>query len=54
MKARVEAVHAVAEFSVATRNNINIKASSDWDKFRQFAETNGYKAFSTYATEKGV
>lgn len=54
MKARVEAVHAVAEFSIATRNNINIKASSDWDKFRQFAETNGYKAFSEYATEKGV
>jgi Putative amidoligase enzyme len=54
LKARIEAVHAVAEFSIATRNNINIKASSDWDKFRQFAQTNGYKAFSEYATEKGV
>jgi hypothetical protein len=54
LKARLEAVHAVAEYSISTRNNINIKASSDWDRFRQFAQTNGYNAFSEYATEKGV
>lgn len=54
LKARVEAIHAVAEYSVATRNKVNIKASSDWEMFREFARTNGYDAFTTYADEKGV
>lgn len=54
LKARLEAVHAVADYSVATRNNINIKASTDWDKFREFTRDNGYLAFDEYATTKGV
>lgn len=54
LKARIEAVHAVAEYSVATRNNVNIKASNDWDKFREFALANNYLAFSEYAELKGV
>lgn len=54
LKARIEAVHAVADYSVATRNNVNIKASTDWDKFREFALANNYIAFSEYAELKGV
>ena len=54
LKARIEAIHAVAEYSVATRNKLNIKSSSDWDSFREFALANGYNAFSEYATTRGV
>lgn len=54
LKARVEAIHAVAEYSIATRNKVNIKSSSDWELFREFARQNGYISFSDYADEKGV
>lgn len=52
--ARLEGVHAVAQYAIETRNNLNIKASHDWARFRQWAEQNGYSAFSEYATTKGV
>jgi len=56
LKARIQAIHAVAEYSVITRNNINIKQSSRWDEFRTWTESNADKfgAFNTYANEKGV
>lgn len=54
LRARLEAVHAAADYSMATRNNINIKACTDWSKFREFVRENGYTAFDEYATTKGV
>lgn len=52
--ARVEAVHAVADYSRATRNKVNIKQVHDWERFREWTESNGYDLFNTYATSKGV
>lgn len=56
LHARLQAIHAVAEFSVATRNQINIKQSSDWDNFREWTTDNEskYGVFNAYATSKGV
>ena len=54
VQARLEAVHAVAEFSISQRNNINIKDGHDWDRFRQFTKQNSYEAFDAYATTKGI
>lgn len=52
--ARLEAVDAVARYSIFTRNSINIKKAYDWGTFRSWAEDNGYEAFTTHATNKGV
>jgi hypothetical protein len=52
--ARLEAVDAVAKYSVSTKYSINIKKSHDWGTFRRWAEDNGYEAFSAYATKKEV
>lgn len=52
--ARIEAVDAVARYSISTRNSINIKKAYDWGTFRSWAEDNGYEAFTTHATNKGV
>lgn len=52
--ARVESVHALANYSVFTSNKINIKKMYDWQAFRVWAEDNGYCNFSSYATQKGV
>lgn len=55
IKARIEAVHAVAEYSVVTRNNVNIKSAYDWDRFRNWVvSTKKYNAFVQYAEQKGV
>lgn len=54
IQARLESVHAVAEFSISQRNNVNIKDGHDWDRFRQFTKQNGYEAFDAYATAKGI
>jgi hypothetical protein len=54
LAARIEAVHAVADYAIATRNRINIKAMHDWDRFREWTESNNYNMFNTYATKKGV
>lgn len=54
IQARLEGVHAVAEYSVTQMYNINIKAGHDWDRFRQFTKQNGYEAFDAYATTKGI
>lgn len=56
LKARLQAIHAVAEYSVITRNQINIKQASRWDTFRTWTEDNADKfgSFNTYANEKGV
>lgn len=52
--ARIEAVHAAAQYAVATQNNINIKKSHDWGLFRQWTADNGFSAFDDYAKAKGV
>lgn len=52
--ARIEAVHASAQYAVATQNNINIKKSHDWGQFRQWVVDNGFTAFDDYAKTKGV
>jgi hypothetical protein len=52
--ARLEAIDAVARYSVSTKYSINIKKSHDWGAFRRWAEDNGYEAFSNYATNKEV
>jgi hypothetical protein len=55
LQARVEAVHAVAEYSVATRHNVNIKQAYDWERFRNWvASSKKYNAFHKYAETKGV
>jgi len=55
IQARIEAVHAVAEYSVATRNNVNIKSAYDWERFRNWVvSTKKYNAFVQYAEQKGV
>lgn len=56
LQARLQAVHAVAEYSVITRNNINIKQASKWDTFRTWTESNAdrFGAFNNYANDKGV
>jgi len=54
IQARLEAVHAVAEYSISQMYNIKIKESHDWDRFRQWTKQNGYEAFDAYATAKGI
>ena len=54
IQARLEGVHAVAEYSISQMYNINIKAGHDWDRFRQWTKQNGYEAFDAYATTKGI
>lgn len=54
IQARLEGVHAVAEYSVSQMFNIKIQESHDWDRFRQFTKQNGYEAFDAYATTKGI
>lgn len=51
---RVEAVHAVAHYAYATRNNVSIKAAHDWERFREWTIANKYNAFNNYASIKGV
>jgi hypothetical protein len=53
--ARLEAAHAVAEYAYATRNSVSIKASHDWDRFREWTiQQKNYTNFNTYADAKGV
>lgn len=52
--ARIEAVHAVAEYAQATRNNVSIKSAHDWERFREWTTRNGYTNFNNYAEIKGV
>lgn len=56
MQARLQAVHAVAEFAMSTKYKVNIKESASWEQFRNFTTDNAKKfgAFNTYASEKGV
>lgn len=56
LKARLQAIHAVAEYSVFTRNIVSIRKASEWEAFREWTEKQGDKfaSFNTYATEKGV
>jgi hypothetical protein len=55
LQARIEAVHAVAEYSVATRNTGSIKSAYDWERFRNWTVSNKkYNAFNKYAETKGV
>jgi len=54
IQARLEGVHAVAEYAVTQMFNIKIRESHDWDRFRQFTKQNGYEAFDAYATTKGI
>jgi hypothetical protein len=51
---RLEGVHAVAHYAYATRNRVNIKASHDWERFREWTITNKYTKFDAYASGKGV
>lgn len=52
--ARLEAVHAVAQYALETRNNISIKRAHDWERFREWTTRNGFTHFNTYADSKGV
>lgn len=54
LAARIEAVHAVAQYAVETRNKVNIKSVHDWDRFREWSESKKYNLFNKYANEKGV
>lgn len=56
LQARLQAVHAVAEFAMSTRYKVKVRDASSWDAFRDFttANDNKYNAFNNYATEKGV
>ncbi len=51
---RIEAVHAVAQYAQETRNNISIKRSHDWERFREWTSRNGFTHFNEYADSKGV
>jgi hypothetical protein len=51
---RLEAVHAVAQYANETRNRVSIKASHDWERFREWTIQNGFNHFNTYAESKGV
>lgn len=52
--ARLEAVHAVAQYAQETRNNVSIKRAHDWERFREWTTRNGFTHFNTYADSKGV
>lgn len=54
LRARLEAVHAVAHYCDATKFSVPIKASHDWERFREWTVANKYNAFDQYATTKGV
>lgn len=56
LKARLQAVHAAAEYSIVTRNNISISKSADWQSFREWTnkQPDKFGSFNTYATEKGI
>lgn len=54
LAARIEAVHAVADYAVATRNRVGIKSIQEWDRFREWTVANNYNTFNTYAEKKGV
>lgn len=49
----LESVHAVARFARASQFQVNPKALT-WEKFREFTINEGYEAFNTLATKRGV
>lgn len=56
LKARLQAVHAAAEYSIFTRNIISIAKASEWEAFREWTskDPDRFGSFNTYATEKGI
>lgn len=56
LQARLQAVHAAAEYAMSTRYKVKVRDASSWEAFRNFTTDNDkkYSAFNEYATEKGV
>lgn len=56
LRARLQAVHAAAEYAMSTRYKVKVRDASSWEAFRNFTTDNDkkYSAFNEYATEKGV
>jgi hypothetical protein len=56
LQARLQAVHAAAEYAMSTRYKVKVRDASSWEAFRNYTTDNDklYFAFNEYATEKGV
>lgn len=56
VKARLQSIHAVAEYAMESRFTTSITKHSNWDAFRVWtsARDDRFSAFNTYANNKGV